>query len=256
MVKLPDRVLLDGARVGFVTHCGAVRAENQDSLYVPDPDEVDVKGRGILVAVADGMGGHAGGALASATVVQTLAEYYQGQASGLPLDLLALSRIESAHHKLRELSRARESLKGMGTTLTAALVQGRTLELFHVGDSRAYLFRGGELSQVSRDHTLLARWAEQNPGRPPRNLGKNVLTRAVGVGDKVLEVDRATRALEPGDRLLLSSDGLHGVVAQADIAATLLVAKTPWEAARRLIDLALKANAPDNVTVVVVELSK
>jgi protein phosphatase len=250
MPSFSDRVLLPGIRIGHATDPGVVRAENQDSLYVPDAEACDTARRGVLVAVADGMGGHAGGALASRTAVETLAQFYIDPAVGLPFDLLALQKVERAHERIQGLARERPQLKGMGTTLTVALIAGRSVVVFHVGDSRCYLFRGGELKPLTSDHTLAARWAQRGAPRNPMGMGKSVLTRALGVG--TAEVDREEQPLAAGDRLLLASDGLHGVAPEGRIVEVLASTPAPWDAARQLVELAKECGGPDNVTAVVV----
>jgi serine/threonine protein phosphatase PrpC len=252
MPTLPDRVVLPGIAIGYLTDPGVVRAENQDALFVPDPDAaMDTKGRGVLVAVADGMGGHAGGALASRTAVESMAAYYSEPGTGLPLDLIALQKVERAHERILALTRERPQLKGMGTTITAVLITGADAAVFNVGDSRTYLFRGGALKQLTTDHTLAARWAAQGTQRNTR-IGANKLTRALGAASA--EVDRVDATLARGDRLLLCSDGLHGVAPEAKIIEVLGTAQTAWEAAKKLVAAAKESGGPDNVTAVVVQV--
>lgn len=251
MPTFPDRVLLSPFRIGFMTDAGVVRAENQDALFVPE-DACDTA-RGILVAVADGMGGHAGGALASRTAVESLAAFYTDPSVGLPADLLVLNRIEKAHAKIQSLQVERPNLKGMGTTLTAAVITGKNAVLLHVGDSRAYLFRAGALKAHTQDHTLAARWAQRGTLRNPAGMGKSVLTRALGVG--ACEVDRGELALAAGDRLLLCSDGLHGVAPEGRMLEIFLAGGTPWEQCKKLVALAKECGGPDNVTAVIVEVA-
>lgn len=253
MPTFPDRVLLPGLRIGYLTDPGVVRAENQDSLFVPDPDTCDTAKRGVLVAVADGMGGHAGGALASRTAVESMAAFYTDPSVGLPADLLVLNRVEKAHGRIQDLQRERPNLKGMGTTLTAAVITGKSAVLLHVGDSRGYLLHGGQLRQLTQDHTLAARWAKQGTLRNPAGMGKSVLTRALGVGTS--EVDRVEQELAPGDRLLLASDGLHGVAPEGRIAELLAAPASPWETAKKLVALAKDCGGPDNVTAIVVDVA-
>lgn len=254
MPTFPDRVLLPDYRIGHVTDPGVVRAENQDSLFVPDSDDSDTAARGVLVAVADGMGGHAGGALASRTAVESLAAFYTDKSVGLPADLLVLNRIEKAHARIQDLQRERPNLKGMGTTLTAAVITGRTAVFLHVGDSRAYLFRGGALECQTQDHTLAAKWEKSGTMRAPLARAKSTLTRALGVGQS--GVDRSEVALLPGDRLLLCSDGLHGVAPEGRMVAIFTAGGSPWDQAKKLVALAKECGGPDNVTAVVVEITR
>ena len=246
-----ERLQLPGARIGYQTDPGVVRAENQDSLFVPEP-QADVAGRGILVAVADGMGGRAGGALASRITVEALAGFYKEPMTGLPPDLMVLHLVENAHAALNKLSAQKEQLRGMGTTFTGILIVNGGYEVFHVGDSRAYLWRSGVLEQLTSDHTLAAKWEAQGKVALG-SRARSVLTRALGAGTP-LEIDRATREAMPGDRLLLCSDGLHGVLTKTQISDLLGVSTTPWEAAGKAITLTRDGGAPDNVTAVVVSV--
>lgn len=251
MPTFPDRVLLPPLRIGFQTDPGVVRAENQDAYFVPE-DDADTQ-RGVLVAVADGMGGHAGGALASRTAVESLSAFYSDPSVGLPADVLVLNRIEKAHARLQELQRQRENLKSMGTTLTTAVITGRTAVFLHIGDSRAYLFRSGALKAQTTDHTLAAKWAAQGTLRGPvQQALKSKLTRALGIG--TCDVDRGELALAAGDRLLLCSDGLHGVAPEGRMLGIFTAGGTPWEQAKKLVALAKECGGPDNVTAVVVEV--
>jgi len=252
MATFPDRALIPGLRIGYLTDPGVVRAENQDSLFVPDPDTCDTAKRGVLVAVADGMGGHAGGALASRTAVESLAAFYTDPSVGLPADLLALNRIEKAHARIQDLQRERPQLKGMGTTLTAVVITGKSAVLLHVGDSRCYLWRAGALKLLTSDHTLAARWAQRGTLKVPLASSKSVLTRALGVG--LSQVDRGEQDLQPGDRLLLASDGLHGVAPESRIIEILASTPIPWEAAKKLVALAKECGGPDNVTAILVDV--
>jgi protein phosphatase len=254
MTTHPGRATFATSRAGWLTDPGVVRAENQDSVYVADPATVDTTAKGVLVAVADGMGGAAGGALASSTAVEALAAYYSEPSNPGMADLAVSFRIEAAHAKLQALAKARPQLKGMGTTLTAGLLIDGVVQLFHVGDSRAYLLREGRLEPLTEDHTLLAKWKAQGTLlKNPRGLGKSVLTRAVGVTSEIT-IDRVTVQTATGDRLLFCSDGLHGVVEPAALQALLEESKAPWEAARRLVDAARSAGGPDNVTAVVLDV--
>ena len=171
------------------------------------------------------------------------------------LDLGVMFRVEAAHFRLQELAKERPQLKGMGTTLTAVLVVNGSLEFFHVGDSRAYLLRQGCLEQVTDDHTLVARWARAGTlSNNRRGIGKNVLTRALGVGLR-LEVDRRSRSLAGGDRILLASDGLHCVAEGAELTEILGRKQPPWEASRQLVELARDKGGPDNITAVVIDVT-
>jgi protein phosphatase len=225
---------------------GMVRRENEDSGYA---------GRTLLV-VADGMGGHAAGELASATAVATLAELdSEDLPTGDVLTALDDALLTSAE-RIGQFIEADPSRAGMGTTLTAVLWRGGRIALIHVGDSRAYLLRDGELSQITHDHTYVQTLidsgritADQARTHPKRNL----LLRAID-GTGVPEGETSIREAQVGDRYLLCSDGLCGVVTDEVIEAVLAQVPDPTAAVTELVDLALAAGAPDNVTAVIADV--
>ena len=225
---------------------GAIRKNNQDSGYAGPH----------LLVLADGMGGAAGGDTASRVTVSRLSELDDIHRAD---DLLPLLResVTSAHDELLEMAAVDESLKGMGTTCIALLRSGNKLAMIHIGDSRAYLLRGESLIQVTKDHTLVqylvdhgqitAEEAENHPK-------KNVIMRALGDTEGEVELDESIREAVVGDRWLLCSDGLFGVVSNETIAHTLLHYANLDKCATRLVELALAAGAPDNVTVVLADV--
>ena len=223
---------------------GLVRSNNQDSAYAGSH----------LLVVADGMGGHAGGDVASSVAVAHLAPL-DDEAHG-PDDALAeLSRaLGEAHDEL--LARAEENpeLAGLGTTVTALLRSGNKLAMAHIGDSRAYLLRDGELAQVTTDHSFVqhlvntgkitAEEAEHHPQR-------SVLLRVLGDFDMEIVPDMSVREARRGDRWMLCSDGLSGVVSAQTIEQTMRDVRDTDACADQLVQLALRGGAPDNVTVVI-----
>ncbi len=222
---------------------GHVREGNEDSAYAGSR----------LIAVADGMGGHAAGEVASSTVIGLLAHLDEDVAGGNLPDALA-EALREANARLREMTSRDGSLDGMGTTVTAVLSSGSRLGVLHVGDSRAYLLRDDEMVQITHDHTLVQDLvdqgritADQAGSHPQRSL----LMRALDGRD--VEPDVMVREARRGDRYLLCTDGLSGVVSDETIFDTLLL-PTPQEAVDRLVDLALKGGGPDNVTVVVADV--
>jgi len=225
---------------------GMVRRDNEDSGYA---------GRTLLV-VADGMGGHAAGELASSTAVATLAELdSEDLPAGDVLTALDDAMLTSAE-RIAQFIQADPSRAGMGTTLTAILWRGGRIALIHVGDSRAYLLRGGELSQITHDHTYVQTLidagritAEEARTHPKRNL----LLRAID-GTGIPEGETSIREAQVGDRYLLCSDGLCGVVTDAVIETVLAQVPDPTAAVTELVDLALAAGAPDNVTAVIADV--
>jgi PPM family protein phosphatase len=223
---------------------GLVREGNEDSGYAGPH----------LLVIADGMGGHAAGEVASSVVVSTLASLDEDPPGGDLLDHLA-DAVQSANRQLADMTSTDPILEGMGTTVTAMLSVGPRVGLVHVGDSRAYLLRGGELQQVTRDHTFVQSLVdegrislEEADQHPQRNLVMRALD-----GREELDLDLSVREVTAGDRLLLCSDGLSGVVS-ADTLVETLGRGEPDEAVEALVELALRAGGPDNVTCVVADV--
>lgn len=252
----PDTVIGGNAagsfEVALRSDVGKVRTENQDFGLVLQPPQCPADG-GILMIVADGMGGHRGGARASHLAAETVRDRFLG-ATPDELPRALVSAIREANAAVFTESSTTADLRGMGTTMSAMVVCGRRGFLAHVGDSRIYRFRGGALEQLTQDHSLVATMmreglltAEEAAVHPRRN----VLQRSVGVAEEI-EIDSADFAVEPGDTFLLCSDGLHGFVAQDDIQRALMLPVD--RAAERCIELAHAAGAPDNVTVIVAEV--
>ncbi|QTE29526.1 Stp1/IreP family PP2C-type Ser/Thr phosphatase [Pengzhenrongella sicca] len=226
---------------------GLVRANNQDSAYAGPH----------LLVVADGMGGHAGGDVASSVAVATLAPL-DDEAHG-PDD--ALEELDRALHAAQDelLARAERDpqLAGLGTTVTALLRTGSKLAMAHIGDSRAYLLRDGEMAQVTTDHTFVqhlvntgkitAEEAEHHPQR-------SVVMRVLGDFDMEIVLDLSVREARPGDRWLLCSDGLSGVVSAETLGDTLRGVPDVDACAERLIQLALRGGGPDNITVIIADV--
>jgi PPM family protein phosphatase len=228
------------------TDTGRVRNQNEDSMLAELP----------LVAVADGMGGHRGGEVASAAALEVLKGWRDKLPGARPIEVLRDAFVE-ANRVVWEKGREDERLEGMGTTLTAALVEGRKLTLGHVGDSRAYLLRSGSLSQVTEDQTLVREWEKQGrltADEAAHSPQRNILLQAIGGDPGTLQVDVTTVDLRPGDRLLLASDGLHSMVADPDRLRDIMLANDdPDDACRALIDAANDAGGHDNITVIVVD---
>lgn len=222
---------------------GLVRHSNQDSGYASSH----------LLVLADGVGGSAGGDIASSTTVRHFEQLTDTYEPAQVLPLLR-STIMAVHEELRERVASDPSVAGLGTTCIAAYLAGNTLMMTHIGDSRAYVFHEGSLVQVTRDHTLVQMLVDQ--GQITAEEAKNhpkrhVLVRALGDIPGLIDIDESVREAVVGDRWLLSSDGLFGFVPEEAIASVLAAYTDPQEACERLVDLALAAGAPDNVTVVI-----
>jgi PPM family protein phosphatase len=228
---------------GAATDVGRVREGNEDAFLVDDAMG--------LVAVADGMGGHRAGEVASATALEALRSAIT---HGRPLR----ESMQDANEAVFTKSLTDEELRGMGTTLTAAtLVSGGTVLVGHVGDSRAYLLHDGELRQVTVDHSLveeLVREGRLTADEAAVHPQRSIITRALGL-DASVDIDVYPVELAPGDRLLLCSDGLTGMVQTETIAGILRREEDPARAAAALIDAANVAGGEDNITVVVVAVT-
>ncbi|MFJ4028790.1 PP2C family protein-serine/threonine phosphatase [Paenarthrobacter sp. NPDC089989] len=224
---------------------GRIRSKNDDSAYV---------GRHLAV-VADGMGGHAGGDVASAsTVLDMIHLDHDDYPDGA--DTVLADEIQTANSLLSELVHQNPKLSGMGTTVTALLLEGRKLHFAHIGDSRAYRLRNKKFEQVSIDHTFVQRLIDEGRLRPEEaetHPHKNVLMRVLGDVDASPELDLDILDVEPGERWLLCSDGLNYVAGHV-VERKVREIKDLRECVETLVDLTLEAGAPDNVTVVMLEI--
>ncbi len=225
---------------------GMVRSNNEDSGYAGPH----------LLAMADGMGGHAGGDVASSLVIGSLVELDGESLSTRDASQALLDRINAANRQLGSQVRGNPRLDGMGTTLIAMLRARDTMVLAHIGDSRAFLLRDGEVTQITKDHSFVQNLvdegritSEEAKTHPQRSLVTRVLT---GAADD--EPDLVVRQGRAGDRYLIASDGLTDYVARDTVDEVLREKEDPGECADTLVSLALRAGAPDNVTVVVGDL--
>jgi serine/threonine protein phosphatase PrpC len=226
-------------RVGARTDVGRVREGNEDAYMAQDP----------LYAVADGMGGHQGGEVASSLALETLEK-----AADARSDLAEVVR--EANRAVFAKASQDPGLAGMGTTLTAVLLQDDRMHLAHVGDSRMYLLRKGNLQRITKDHTVVERLVDE--GRlTPQEAGihpqRSILTRALGV-DEDVQVDEVDVDVRPGDRILLCSDGLTGMVEEDDLVRILGRHDDPQTASDALVTAANEAGGQDNITAVVLDV--
>ncbi|MET7697235.1 MULTISPECIES: Stp1/IreP family PP2C-type Ser/Thr phosphatase [unclassified Streptomyces] len=227
------------------SHKGMIREGNEDSGYAGPR----------LLAIADGMGGQAAGEVASSEVISTIVSLDDDVPGSDILTSLGTA-VQRANDQLRSMVDEDPQLEGMGTTLTALLWTGQRLGLVHVGDSRAYLLRDGVLTQITQDHTWVQRLVdegriteEEATTHPQRSL----LMRALGSGEHV-EPDLSIREVRAGDRYLICSDGLSGVVSHQTMEDTLASYQGPQETVQNLIELALRGGGPDNITVIVADV--
>jgi serine/threonine protein phosphatase PrpC len=224
---------------------GRQRRANEDSFFVRSP----------LFVVADGMGGAQAGEVASRLAAETFA-------AGLPDDGAPEQRLEArareANQRIHEVSLENRALNGMGTTLTAAYLDGDELALAHVGDSRAYLLRDGELARLTRDHTLveeLVRRGELTEQEAAEHPQRSIITRALGPEPEI-DVDLHTHRVHAGDVFLLCSDGLTGMIGEDEVQEILTTAASLRQAGRALVDAANEAGGRDNITVVLFRLEE
>src|SRR5215207_8790481 len=231
------------------TDAGKVRANNEDALLVGEGrDET-------LFVVADGIGGFEAGEVASRIAVDVLKELEPGDSFEVA--------ITEANRRILAAGRGDERLSGMGTTIVALRFGGTrerpVAEIAHVGDSRAYLLRGGELRPVTEDHSLVAelvRSGDLTRDQAAEHPQKNLITRALGADEEV-DVDTAMLPIEPNDRILLCSDGLSDMVPETRISEILAQSQSdPERTARSLLSAALDAGGNDNITVVVVDVKE
>jgi serine/threonine protein phosphatase PrpC len=250
-------------RYAAKTDVGMKRTHNEDYFSLMEDEQ--------LFIVADGMGGHSSGEVASRLAAETVSEFYQrtkDEDATWPYKMdRNLSYIENrlvcgiklANYKIYEAASKDIRFKGMGTTIVTCLLNGNKIFIAHVGDSRCYRLRGGAVSQVTRDHSLLEDYKDAKPDmteEEERNFPhKNVITRALGMRDTV-QVDIRTEEVIDGDMFLLCSDGLSGMVSDEVIQETLANAHEDLErTVAELVDLANRSGGTDNITTLVLQCS-
>jgi protein phosphatase len=229
------------------TEVGLVRKQNEDFLCV-NPGLA-------LFAVADGMGGHLAGEVASRMAIESITRQLQAGDRDDTVKCL-LEGFRRANSNIYKASREDGSCRGMGTTLTAAVVRERELVLAHVGDSRAYIIRDDKIHPLTEDHSLVQEMIRQ--GGLTRKQARdhphrNVLTRALGT-DPLVDVDLITIGLERGDILLLCTDGLYGLLDDEEMLDLVRSSAGPDQAVKKLVDEAVKRGGNDNISVIMVEM--
>jgi serine/threonine protein phosphatase PrpC len=240
-------------RIVGKTDIGMVRDTNQDAF------KIVALGTGAgLALVCDGMGGARGGdtasSIAKTVITDTIREKYQEIMGADAAKTLIREAILEANHAIHQTAKEKPEFSGMGTTVVAALLHQNHAYVAHVGDSRLYMFHEGELSQLTRDHSFVQEMVDRgelSESEARVHPGKNIITRAVGVHWDV-EIDVHTVELNPGDRLLLCTDGLSNLCTDEEI-ARVLQDLTIEEAAETLIRMANQGGGHDNITVVIVE---
>ena len=246
--------------LGSLTHVGMVRSANQDAygaILAPNtPPGIDG-----LLAVADGMGGHQAGEVASAMAIQGLVRRLSPQDAKNVTPLPQESQADSLGDILQQVNgeifqaAKQPQTHGMGTTFTVAMISSLSLAVAHVGDSRMYLLRNGQLKQLSSDHSWVAEEVARGaltPEEAQAHPRRNILTRAMGTTPQV-KVDTFEAKMELGDILMLCSDGLYSLVSDQEI-AQMLSQKSPQDASQALVDRANSLGGHDNTTVIVARL--
>lgn len=240
-------------RYAAFTDIGLVRKNNEDSLYIGCPWGGLEEN---LFVVADGMGGHKGGEYASRFVARRIPEILHSRGRKGNIDLALEEATEKVNAALFRISQESEELSGLGSTLVMAFWDRSRFHIINVGDSRAYLFRNGELIQITEDHSLVEEMVRD--GRLERDdemylANRNVITRAMGT-EPYVEEDVFLAEAVPGNRLLLCTDGLHGMLAEEEIIRILSEVSDTEEAAEQLVLEAKKGGGKDNITVILVDV--
>lgn len=230
-----------------ISHTGRIRANNQDSGYAGDA----------LFLVADGMGGHAGGDVASSIAVDRLQQLDLSYPSTADAQRALESAATEAARGLIRAAKERPELSGLGTTISAIVMVDEYAVIAHIGDSRIYLFRDDELTQITADHTFVQRLVDSGritPDEARYHPRRSVLMRVLSDMEADPELDFSIMVTRPGDRWMLCSDGLTGVVDDTHIRKALRAGHAPGRTADMLLKSALDGGAPDNVTIVIVDV--
>ncbi|MBV9583116.1 MAG: Stp1/IreP family PP2C-type Ser/Thr phosphatase [Chloroflexi bacterium] len=241
--------------VGSCTDVGAVRTRNEDSLLVEPLESPEAQAYGWLGIVADGLGGHRRGDLASQLAVQTTRQTFYQRPRGRSTGDRLRAAVERANTDIRRTGDESPATTEMASTITAAVIEATHLTVAQVGDSRGYLIRNSRLRQITHDHSLvdeLVRSGELTPEQAAHHPNRNVITRALGTRTTV-DVDIFEEGLHDDDVVVLCSDGLYRCVEESEIARSLV--SEPQAAAESLVALANHRGAPDNVSVIIIRIS-
>lgn len=253
-------IIRPGIELANLSDVGLHRADNQDYYCYAEPeDDEQFLRKGRLIVVADGMGGQAGGQIASTIAVDNVRDVYLSHASADPIEAL-MAGFAAGHAAIHEHAREHPELAGMGTTCTAAVLLDGELSFGHVGDSRLYLIRSSTISQLTKDHSQVARMVREGKitvEEAASHPGRNVLTAALGMETTGMEsvvpgdFPQLPMALESGDILLICTDGLHGLVSDEEM-RQVAEANGPRAACLELVNLAKQRGGFDNITLQIV----
>jgi protein phosphatase len=247
-----------GVEAASLTDIGCQRDNNEDCLvYWESDSDQQLRHKGRLAIVADGMGGHEGGQEASRLAVESIEEVYLAGPDGDPQALL-VAGFGIAHQRIQEFAHRNPKFQGMGTTATAVAIFPQQLFFAHIGDSRLYLARDGHISRLTQDHSYVARLVENGvitPEEADEHPQRHILTAALGAGPEVLpDVPSAAVPLRSSDVLVLCTDGLWSLLDDSEILEA-VASNPPAVACRKLVDRARQLGGPDNITVQVVRIS-
>jgi PPM family protein phosphatase len=245
-----------------LTDTGNVRPENEDYYcYLEPAADVEFERKGRLIAIADGMGGHVGGKVASTLALDSIRAVFENGSAADPVsdpaDIL-ISGFARAQQSILSHIASHPELDGMGTTCTAAILHRGNLFYGHIGDSRLYLLRAGSFGPITEDHSLVNQLVQSGaltPEQAAAHQQKNVLTRALGMPSSDVAADFSNQPipLSPGDVLVLATDGLHGVVSTEEIGHAAQT-QSPYDACRTLVAMAKERGGLDNITVQILRL--
>jgi serine/threonine protein phosphatase PrpC len=247
-----------GVELANLTDVGCERENNEDYFCYWEPQsEEEFRRKGRLAVVADGMGGAEGGEIASRLAVDAVRAAYLQQPDGDPETSL-VEAFRAAHEAILDFVKQRPELRGMGTTCTAVAITRGKAHFAHIGDSRLYLIRGGSVRLLTHDHTAISRLVEQGiigAGEAAGHPQAHVLTAALGASKEVAaDFSQAGIPLEPGDILILCTDGLWGQISDSELCAA-ATDHSPSQACRELIRMAKARGGPDNITVQILRVS-
>nr|MBC8359949.1 Stp1/IreP family PP2C-type Ser/Thr phosphatase [Candidatus Desulfatibia profunda] len=246
--------------IGSASHIGMQKTENQDYHAYYVPDNAKLKTKGILLALADGMGGMGGGSLASKTAVDTLMEaYYNDDTSGSVTESLTKAFLKANAEVIAKGTEHIETAR-MGATLVAVVIKKNNMYYAHVGDSRGYLIYGNDITQFTEDHSYVNSLvkagvitAEQAQTHPERH----VITRAIGLSSELtVDTSQIDQIIKKNQYILLCCDGLHGVVSDEVIVSIVNECREPDVICQKLVDKANENGGPDNITVLIARIDK